>query len=355
MAKLTDAQVATLTRGAQQASGLISPAPKTPAHMAIQQAEKMATAGLVQRIECYGDEPWYDRDEGAGEFYGYRLTAAGFEALGIDASEWPAYANAEADAPAPVADMPKAWEAPGPSEQDLDVADAAAERAAYREEQESELADEEAADPFTGAPDEMAAKVASGAAADKTLVTVDASYLGGDSPFTQPRPPIRAANEFIPYDTSAAPDVPKASLRDAAAAFLAAWDACPSQDATDNSISRAVEALRAAMPAAKAPKAPKVAGEPGEPREGSKAALVIGLLQRPGGATAAQVEEATGWTNTSARGFISSLKIKRGLAVETAKIAKVTHYWIGAENAPEVEIDTTKPAPGTKAGEQPAF
>lgn len=306
MAKLTDAQVATLTRGAQQASGLISPAPKTPAHMAIQQAEKMATAGLVQRIECYAHEPWYDRDEGAGEFYGYRLTAAGFEALGIDASEWPAYATQddEADAPAPVAEMPKEWEAPGATERDLDIADAAAERATYQEEQEAELAAEKAAEHSPATPAALAGKT---------------------------------------------------SLRDAAAAFLAAWDACPSQDATDNPISRAVATLRAAMPAAKAPKAPNVAGEPGEPREGSKAALVIGLLQRPGGATAAQVEEATGWTNTSTRGFISSLKIKRGLAVETAKVAKVTHYWIGAENAPELPIETTKQAPGAKAGEQPAF
>lgn len=300
MAKLTDAQVATLTRGAQQASGLISPAPKTPAHMAIQQAEKMATAGLVQRIECYGDEPWYDRDEGAGEFYGYRLTAAGFEALGIDASEWPAYATQddEADAPAPVAEMPAAHYEPNGSVE-------------------------------FGEPEPDASGIEGG---------VQDGADADDHP-----PETRAALAG------------KTSLRDAATAFLAAWDACPSQDATDNSISRAVEALRAAMPAAKAPKAPKVAGEPGEPREGSKAALVIGLLQRPGGATAAQVEEATGWTNTSARGFISSLKIKRGLAVETAKIAKVTHYWIGAENAPEVEIDTTKQAPGTKAGEQPAF
>jgi len=36
-------------------------------------------------------------------------------------------------------------------------------------------------------------------------------------------------------------------LRDAASAVLAAWDACPSQDATDKPIARAVEALRAAL------------------------------------------------------------------------------------------------------------
>lgn len=298
MAKLTDAQLATLARGAQQAQGFISPAPKTPAPMALQAAKKLEALGLVEQVPCFHDEPFYLRDEDSGDFVGFRVTAAGFEALGIDGAEWPAYATQDAGAdPAP---MPKAWEAPGPSEQDLDIADAAAERAAYREEQEEELAAEaeEAADqPLVSATDLAASMVA------------------------------------------------KPNLRDAAAAFLAAWDACPSQDATDNPISRAVEALRVALPPAKAPNAAKVAGEPGQPRSGSKAALVIGLLQRPGGATAAQVEEATGWTNTSTRGFISSLKIKRGLAVETAKVAKVTHYWIGAENAPELPIETER-APG---------
>lgn len=306
MAKLTDAQLATLTRGAQHPNGFISPAPKTPVPMAIAAAQKLEAQGLVEQVPCYHDEPFYLRDEGTGDFIGFRLTAAGFEALGIDGAEWPAYAtqDAGADAPAPVADMPKEWEAPGPSEQQMDLDDAAAERAAYQAEQEAELAAEEAADqPLVSATDLAASMVAK-----------------------------------------------PTSLRDAAAAFLAAWDATGPWK--DGPVSQAVEALRAAMPAAKAP---KVAGEPGEPRSGSKAALVIGLLQRPGGATAAQIEEATGWTNTSTRGFISSLKIKRGLAVETAKIAKVTHYWIGSENAPEVPIETTKQAPGAKGGEQPAF
>lgn len=309
MTKLTDAQLATLTRGAQHPNGFISPAPKTPVPMAIAAAQKLEAQGLVEQVPCYYDEPFYLRDEGTGDFIGFRVTAAGFEALGIDGSEWPAYAtqDAGADAPAPVADMPKEWEAPGPSEQDIDIADAAAEREAYRAEQDAELAEEEAADqPLVSATDLAASMTAK-----------------------------------------------PTSLRDAASEFRAAWDAAAPW--SDGPVSQAVEALRKAMPATKAPKAPKVAGEPGEPREGSKAAMVIGLLQRSGGATAAQIEEATGWTNTSTRGFISSLKIKRGLAVETAKIAKVTHYWIGAENAPEVPIETTKQTPDAKGGEQPAF
>lgn len=318
MAKLTDAQLATLTRGAQHPNGFIRPTPKTPAPMALQAAKKLEALGLVEQVPCFHDEPFYLIDEDSGDFVGFRVTAAGFEALGIDGAEWPAYAtqDAGADAPAPVADMPKEWEAPGPSEQQMDLDDAAAERAAYQAEQEAELAAEEAADQ----PLVSAADLAASLDAASTVVALA-----------------------------------RGSLRDAAAAFLAAWYAGPMNAMPNSDLVARVEALRAAMPAAKAPKAPKVAGEPGEPRSGSKAALVIGLLQRPGGATAAQIEEATGWTNTSTRGFISSLKIKRGLAVETAKIAKVTHYWIGSENAPEVPIETTKEAPGAKGGEQPAF
>lgn len=316
MTKLTDAQLATLTRGAQHPNGFISPAPKTPVPMAIAAAQKLEAQGLVEQVPCYHDEPFYLRDEGTGDFIGFRVTAAGFEALGIDGSEWPAYAtqDAGADAPAPVADMPKEWEAPGPSEQQMDLDDAAAERAAYQAEQEAELAAEEAADQ----PLVSAADLAASLDAASTVVALA-----------------------------------RGSLRDAAAAFLAAWYAGPMNAKPNSDLVARVEALRAAMPAAKAPKAPKVAGEPGEPREGSKAALVIGLLQRSGGATAAQIEEATGWTNTSTRGFISSLKIKRGLAVETAKIAKVTHYWIGAENAPE---PIEAPAPmAKKDASEPAF
>lgn len=58
-----------------------------------------------------------------------------------------------------------------------------------------------------------------------------------------------------------------ASLRGAAAAFLAAWDACPSQDATDNPISRTVEALRAALAKPeRAERAPRAAGAARHPR-----------------------------------------------------------------------------------------
>jgi len=312
MAKLTDAQLATLTRGAQHPNGFISPTPKTPAPMALQAAKKLEALGLVEQVPCFHDEPFYLIDEDSGDFVGFRVTAAGFEALGIDGAEWPAYAMQDAgtDAPAPVADIPDEPYEPNGS---------------------VEFGEPE--------PD------ASG---------IEGSVPAGDDAADEPL--VSAADLAASLDAaSTVVALARGCLRDAAAAFLAAWYAGPMNAKPNSDLVARVEALRAAMPAAKAPKAPKVAGEPGEPRSGSKAALVIGLLQRPGGATAAQIEEATGWTNTSTRGFISSLKIKRGLAVETAKIAKVTHYWIGAENAPEAPIETTKQAPGAKGGEQPAF
>ena len=87
---------------------------------------------------------------------------------------------------------------------------------------------------------------------------------------------------------------PRAGLRDAAAAVLAAWDASPAQDATDNPISRAIKVLRAAL----AGKPPHTSREPGaqrKPREGTKQETVLALLRREEGATIAQICEATGW------------------------------------------------------------
>ncbi|SDD05641.1 DUF3489 domain-containing protein [Belnapia rosea] len=108
---------------------------------------------------------------------------------------------------------------------------------------------------------------------------------------------------------------PRASLRDAAAAVLAAWDASPAQDATDNPISRAIEVLRAAL----AGKPARVAREPGaprKPREGTKQEQVLALLRREEGATIAQICEATGWQGHTVRGFFAGLKKRQGIEVQ---------------------------------------
>ena len=100
-------------------------------------------------------------------------------------------------------------------------------------------------------------------------------------------------------------------LRTAAQQLLAAWDASPAQDATDNPISRAIEALRATL----AGKPPRTARQPGAPRQGTKQETVLTMLRRPEGATVAQIAEATGWAAHTVRGFFAGLK-KKGHAVQ---------------------------------------
>ena len=55
-------------------------------------------------------------------------------------------------------------------------------------------------------------------------------------------------------------------------------------------------------------------------RDGSKTATVVGLLERKGGATLAEVMKATGWQAHSVRGFVSgTLGKKMGRTVESTK------------------------------------
>ncbi len=65
------------------------------------------------------------------------------------------------------------------------------------------------------------------------------------------------------------------------------------------------------------PPAPKFA----IPRAGTKQAQIITLLQRPDGATIAEIVAATGWQAHSARGMISgALKKRLGLPVTSEKV-----------------------------------
>src|SRR3954465_3873012 len=52
-------------------------------------------------------------------------------------------------------------------------------------------------------------------------------------------------------------------------------------------------------------------------REGSKAAQVYALLGRPGGATAHELQELTGWQRHSVRGFLSASLRKQGQKVRS--------------------------------------
>jgi hypothetical protein len=55
-------------------------------------------------------------------------------------------------------------------------------------------------------------------------------------------------------------------------------------------------------------------------RPGTKAAKILSLLRRPGGASLAELRKATGWQAHSVRGFLSgTLKKKMGLRIHSAK------------------------------------
>lgn len=82
-------------------------------------------------------------------------------------------------------------------------------------------------------------------------------------------------------------------------------------------VSRAVASARNAN----AEPAPATGGAaPVRGRAGTKQATIIALLQRPDGASIAEIVAATGWKAHSARGMISGvLKKKLGLAITTVK------------------------------------
>ena len=148
----------------------------------------------------------------------------------------------------------------------------------------------------------------------------DCSGIEGSVPETAPTGADDAAEGNAPAEAAepaqAAPTpAPRASLRDAATAVLAAWDASPAQDATDNPISRAIEALRAAL-AGKPARASRDPGAPRKPREGTKQETVLALLRREEGATIAQICEATGWQQHTVRGFFAGLKKRQGIEVQ---------------------------------------
>jgi hypothetical protein len=86
----------------------------------------------------------------------------------------------------------------------------------------------------------------------------------------------------------------------------------------------AVASARKQEPKLKAAQTPCTAdtAQPVTIRAGTKQAEIIALIQRPEGASIAEIVEATGWLAHSARGLISGgLKKKLGLQINAEKVA----------------------------------
>jgi hypothetical protein len=70
----------------------------------------------------------------------------------------------------------------------------------------------------------------------------------------------------------------------------------------------------------KKPKSAKLAKSADGARQGSKAAKVLDLLKRSGGATLKELMKATGWQPHSVRGFLSgTIGKKMGLSLTSTK------------------------------------
>jgi hypothetical protein len=140
---------------------------------------------------------------------------------------------------------------------------------------------------------------------------------GDDAPPPEPAHPAPLTEEIALLDQALAARTatPRTSLRDAAAAILAAWDDEANRESNMiGALDAPMEALRTLL----AGKPARVAREPGaprKPREGTKQEQVLAMLRRPEGATVAQIAEATDWNSNTVRGFLAGLK-KKGHAVE---------------------------------------
>ena len=117
-------------------------------------------------------------------------------------------------------------------------------------------------------------------------------------------------------DTAATPEItagdrPKANKKPARAKHGA-----PSAPAKGKSWKKAKGAKKSFRGAKK----PASGAKPGSARHGSKAVTILELLKRPGGATAQELQRATGWQPHSVRGFLAGkLRKKMGLEVVSAK------------------------------------
>ena len=104
------------------------------------------------------------------------------------------------------------------------------------------------------------------------------------------------------------------------ARLAAIWNALPGATPIVRFKDRGTAAQRLWAAFARLPVDPAPAAGASGPRPGSKEAQVIGLLERPEGATIAEIMTATGWQPHTVRGmFAGALKKKRALMIVSAK------------------------------------
>ena len=88
-------------------------------------------------------------------------------------------------------------------------------------------------------------------------------------------------------------------------------------------VASAVASARKAMPKRELTQTPDDTAKPVAIRAGTKQAQIIAMLQRPEGATVAEMVEATGWLAHTVRGCISgALKKKLGLPIAAEKVER---------------------------------
>ena len=262
MTKLSDSQHAILSAAAQHEMGLAR-APKTlPAAARNAVFRSLIKNNLLTEINAPREHVglgW--RQDEDGTWIVARITDEGLRAIGIDPNEGDA------------------------REEDEQSAEAIARRNAER----------------------RAATVAAAPVADT-------APTGGEDAAEEDA----SAEEAEPAHAAPTP-APRASLRDTAAAILAAWDDQAARFGTHEgdligALDAPIAALRTLL-AGKHARTPRNANEPRKPREGTKQELVLAMLRRPEGATVAQIADATGWAQHTVRGFFAGLK-KKGHAVE---------------------------------------
>ena len=274
MTKLSDTQHEILNAASQHRHLLARPPARLPAGARTKVADALLRLNLLTAFRGKDEQRTPDALwKVDGETYLLRLTDEGLRAIGLDPN----------DAGDPEPDTaPQGAEDAAPQGEDA-LAEEPAQVAPTAAE-EDEMDDDRPRDERLGIP-------------DSTIYGPEDETNGRDA-------------DIALLDQALASPAPR-GLRAAAQQLLAAWDASPAQDASDNPISRAIEALRATL----AGKPPRALRQPGTPRQGTKQETVLTMLRRPEGATVGQIAEATGWAAHTVRGFFAGLK-KKGHAVQ---------------------------------------